>query len=50
VLENMQMGPRLAGAGRSFEGAAQEMGDAHKESVPVIDIDKEEIKPEDLPF
>lgn len=50
VAESMQMGPRLAGMAReagSFGGAEKS---APSSSVPVIEIDKEDIKPEDLPF
>lgn len=52
VAENMQMGPRLQGMGRGADMAmhVDSQEDAQKESVPVIEIDKDEIKPEDLPF
>ena len=54
VAESMQMGPRFTSAGRNFDAGSGQgpdsMGDSVKESVPVIEIDKEEIKPEDLPF
>lgn len=50
IAESMQMGPRLTGMAReagSFGGGEK---NASSSSVPVIEIDKEDIKPEDLPF
>ena len=47
VADRIQLGPRPSG-GAPKNPAAE--GPATKEEMPVIDIDSEEIKPEDLPF
>ena len=49
VAESMQMGPRLTGMAREAGSFGGEKN-APSSSVPVIEIDKEDIKPEDLPF
>ena len=55
ICERMQLGPRLsrpadqpAGGSRERSGGADQQGPS--EEVPVIDLDAEEIKAEDLPF
>ena len=50
VAESMQMGPRLAGMAREAGAFGGGEKNAPSSSVPVIEIDKEDIKPEDLPF
>lgn len=51
VLENMQMGPRFGGnRDGGVQMASAGASHASNDPIPVIEIDKEEIKPEDLPF
>ncbi len=58
VGERVQFGPRPAGGGRtesaessrSAEAAGSAVDSPQAEEIPVIDIDADEIKPEDLPF
>lgn len=47
IGERVQLGPRPAGAGVKGGEAGAETA---KEEVPVIDLDADEIKEEDLPF
>jgi len=51
VAERIQLGPRAAGRS-SNEGAppAGPGSEEKKEEMPVIDLDSDDIKPEDLPF
>ena len=49
IAERIQLGPRAGGAGAPVvksEGADE----AKREDLPVIDLDSENINPEDLPF
>lgn len=51
ISERVQFGPRSAGSsptGRKPEAEASQ--ETKAEEVPSIDLDSEEIKPEDLPF
>ena len=48
VTEQMQLGPR-SGGGKSDAGINQETKGSNKE-MPVIDLNSEDIKSEDLPF
>lgn len=48
VTEQMQLGPRTVGGGRSSAPAAGK--DEDSANMPVIDLNAEEIKSEDLPF
>ncbi|MCL4406445.1 MAG: single-stranded DNA-binding protein [Patescibacteria group bacterium] len=54
IGERVQLGPRAAGSGgegRPAEGPAEAPESVEKpEEMPVIDLDEEGIKPEDLPF
>ena len=54
VLETMQMGPRFGpregGAQMASVSAAADRPQGAHDPIPVIEIDKEDIKPEDLPF
>jgi len=60
VAERMQLGPRPMNAQRktaddreSYSGGRNDESDSSSDEVPVIEMeddDKEEIKPEDLPF
>lgn len=59
ICERIQFGPRSSGSGATKPSApapAKEDGkpsgfsDSLEESIPQIDVDGEEIKPEDLPF
>lgn len=51
VLETMQMGPRFGGSrDGGVQAATAGAPQANTDPIPVIEIDKEEIKPEDLPF
>jgi len=60
VAERMQLGPRPMNAqrktaddGESYSGGRNDESDSSSDEVPVIEMeddDKEEIKPEDLPF
>jgi single-strand DNA-binding protein len=56
IGERVQLGPRPtggfdAGEGRSAEGPVETPESVEKpEEMPVIDLDEEGIKPEDLPF
>src|SRR3989344_1804089 len=63
VGERMQMGPRSAGGGSGFEGGFNNSGGSFsvrpkreetqeppKEAMPEINLDEEDIKPEDIPF
>jgi single-strand DNA-binding protein len=50
IVENMQFGPRSkAGENNPNDGMPAEK-EGKKEEMPVIDLEEEEIKPEDLPF
>lgn len=49
VAERIQLGPRSAG-GQTFSKEKQESGGEKVEEMPVIDLDSDDIKPEDLPF
>ncbi len=52
ICDRMQLGPRPAGAGgpagAPFAGGGKTAGAG--EEIPIVDLDSEEIKPEDLPF
>ena len=48
VADRIQLGPRPTGGGAPRNEAHSDS--LAKEEMPVIDIDSEEIKPEDLPF
>lgn len=58
ICERMQLGPRPAGSPLAGGDEAADAGDvktlntevASAEEIPIIDLDSEEIKPEDLPF
>ena len=52
VAERIQLGPRPAGQGVPQGGAKRDKDDLDEkqEEMPVIDLDSEDIKPEDLPF
>jgi single-strand DNA-binding protein len=52
VLENMQMGPRFGPreGGSQMPSASAQTAQSSHDPIPVIDIDKEDIKAEDLPF
>ena len=47
VAERIQLGPRPAGRGAKRD---KDDLDEKQEEMPVIDLDSEDIKPEDLPF
>ncbi|MBI3274236.1 MAG: single-stranded DNA-binding protein [Candidatus Colwellbacteria bacterium] len=50
IAERIQLGPRTTGGpsrGDKFESGQKSEA---KEEMPVIDLDTEEIKPEDIPF
>ncbi len=51
IAERIQLGPRPLGStqsGGSNQGAGG--GEKKEEEMPVIDLDSDDIKPEDLPF
>lgn len=52
VAERIQLGPRSAGRGKPAEGepTKKDSSEDKKEEMPVIDLDSDDIKPEDLPF
>ncbi|OGY61088.1 MAG: single-stranded DNA-binding protein [Candidatus Colwellbacteria bacterium RIFCSPLOWO2_12_FULL_46_17] len=51
VAERIQLGPRAAGtATRSAGSEDKTETDNKQEDMPVIDLDSDDIKPEDLPF
>ncbi len=54
ISERLQLGPRAGGDGSrtSFGGGDKPADDfeQHKEELPDIHIDEEDIKPEDIPF
>jgi single-strand DNA-binding protein len=56
MSERMQLGPRAMGGGGQGGGKAGPSQDGEKEvatpqeEIPVIDLEAEEIKPEDIPF
>ena len=51
VAERIQLGPRAAGtATRSAGSEDKTEADNKQEDMPVIDLDSDDIKPEDLPF
>lgn len=52
ICERMQLGPRPAGSGTSkvIDKETVEIPESAAEEIPVINIEDEEIKPEDLPF
>ena len=55
VAERIQLGPRAAGqgGGQSQQASAEAKPNPEedkKEEMPVIDLDSDDIKPEDLPF
>lgn len=47
VAERIQLGPKAGTAGTVKN---EDVGTAKKEDMPVIDLDSENINPEDLPF
>ena len=58
IAERVQLGPRASGSG-SYNAPQQNSApapssdkkeDVSKENMPVIDLDSDDIKPEDLPF
>jgi len=61
ICERFQMGPRPQGGGAPAQGGGSNWGakkvtsditqePAHAEEIPVIDLDSEESRPEDIPF
>ncbi len=51
IAERVQLGPRRQQAEKSgVEGGDSKETEVKKEDMPVIDLDSEDIKPEDLPF
>ena len=54
IAERIQLGPRPAGSTGSTEGSNAKADDGSakekEEEMPVIDLDSDDIKPEDLPF
>lgn len=52
VAERIQLGPRPMGGGQNFGAAPKRQGvdAAAKEEVPTIEIENDNVKPEDLPF
>ncbi len=54
IAERIQLGPRPAGQGGVGGGVSGDKKEAEsqekQEEMPVIDLDSDDIKPEDLPF
>lgn len=53
IAERIQLGPRPSGAGNrtgSGDRSPESQESTKKEEMPIIDIEGEDIKPEDLPF
>lgn len=50
VAERIQLGPRAGGGAAPSSPRAEGVDEAKKEDMPVIDLDSENINPEDLPF
>jgi len=51
VAERIQLGPRASGQGsQQTNASAPPKAEEKKEEMPVIDLDSDDIKPEDLPF
>lgn len=48
IAERIQLGPKAGGAAPA--AAKEGVDEAKKEEMPVIDLDSENINPEDLPF
>ncbi len=53
IAERIQLGPRRSmegGTGKDQGASGAENQDTRKSDMPVIDLNEDEIKPEDLPF
>lgn len=48
VAERVQLGPKAGGSAPTAK--SEDVNEAKKEDMPVIDLDSENINPEDLPF
>lgn len=48
VAERVQLGPKAGGSAPTTR--SEDVNEAKKEDMPVIDLDSENINPEDLPF
>lgn len=50
IAERIQLGPKAGGGAAAPAAAKEGIDEAKKEEMPVIDLDSENINPEDLPF
>lgn len=50
ISERMQLGPRPQRSGNFNNSDSSQSASAVKEEIPEIDLNEEEIRPEDLPF
>ena len=50
ICERVQLGPRSAGSGPTPSKSPEDFSQDSKETIPEINIDEGEIKPEEVPF
>ncbi len=50
VAERIQLGPKTTGGATPAANKSEGVDEVKKEEMPVIDLDSENINPEDLPF
>ena len=53
IAERVQLGPRTSGSGgdtATSDSGGDDSQESKKDDMPVIDLDSDDIKPEDLPF